>query len=148
MFRRSRSRTNRSHQRGFSLLEAVVSIVLISTSGLALFSWINSNLISLGRVQETNTRAEATQNALEYMASVNPMLAPRGKTSLGDMELAWETRLIPPIKDGTGYPAGTSLWQFGLYETSVTLAERSGKSEFSFRVKQVGYKRVRSLGLL
>ena len=41
-------------QRGFSLLEAVVSIVLISTTGLALFSWINSNLISLGRVQETN----------------------------------------------------------------------------------------------
>ena len=139
---------HRLRQRGFSLLEAVVSIVLISTTGLALFSWINSNLISLGRVQETNARAEATQNALEYMAAVNPMLAPQGKANLGDTELAWDAKLISPIKDGTGYPMGTSLWQFALYDTSVAVTQEGDKPGFSFRLKQIGYKRVRSLGLL
>lgn len=143
MFRRSPA--HRFNQRGFSLLEAVVSIVLISTSGLALFSWINSNLISLGRVQETNARAEVTQNALEYMAAVNPMLVPSGKTSLGDKDLSWDAKLIGPIKDGTGYPAGTGLWQFALYDTSVTVAQQGDQPGFSFRLKQVGYKRVRSI---
>lgn len=139
------SPTKRLHQRGFSLLEAVVSIVLISTTGLALFSWINSNLISLGRVKETNARAETTQNALEYMAAVNPMLAPNGKTTLGDMELAWEAKLITPVKDGTGYPVGTGLWQFALYDTNVTLTQEGIRPWFSFRLKQIGYKRVRSI---
>ena len=143
MFRRPPA--PRLRQRGFSLLEAVVSIVLISTSGLALFSWINSNLISLGRVQETNARAEVTQNALEYMAAVNPMLVPSGKTSLGDKDLSWDAKLIGPIKDGTGYPAGTGLWQFALYDTSVTVAQQGDQPGFSFRLKQVGYKRVRSI---
>ena len=146
MFRRSPA--HRLHQRGFSLLEAVVSIVLISTTGLALFSWINSNLISLGRVQETNARAEATQNVLEYMAVVNPMLVPTGKTSLGGTELSWEAKLISPIKDGTGYPSGMSLWQFALYETNVIVVQEGDQPRFSFRLRQIGYKRVRSLGLL
>lgn len=143
-----RPSAHRSHQRGFSLLEAVVSIVLISTTGLALFSWINSNLISLGRVQETNARAEATQNALEYMAAVNPMLVPSGKASLGDKDLTWDAKLITPVKDGTGYPMGTGLWQFALYETNVTIAQEGDQPGFSFRLKQIGYKRVRSMGLL
>ncbi|MEI8353590.1 MAG: prepilin-type N-terminal cleavage/methylation domain-containing protein [Lentisphaerota bacterium] len=143
MFRRPPA--NRLRQRGFSLLEAVVSIVLISTTGLALFSWINSNLISLGRVQETNARAEATQNALEYMAAVNPMLVPTGKTSLGDMTLGWEAKLISPIKDGTAYPAGMGLWQFALYDTNIKVAQEGDRPGFSFHLKQIGYKRVRSL---
>lgn len=142
-----RSSAHRLRQRGFSLLEAVVSIVLISTTGLALFGWINSNLISLERVRETNARAETKQNALEYMAAVNPMLAPNGKASLGDTELTWDAKLVTPIKDGTSYPMGKSLWQFALYETNVTLAQARDKPWFSFRVKQIGYKRVRSMEL-
>ena len=138
---------DRVSQRGFSLLEAVVAIVLISSSGLALFSWINSNLISLERVRDTNARTATTQNALEYMAAVNPMLTPQGKASLGDIELAWEAKLTAPIRDGANYPMGIGLWQFGLYETDVTLMLESDKPWFSFRLKQIGYKRVRSIHL-
>jgi len=52
-------------QSGFTLLEAVVSMVLISGAGFALFGWINSNIIALNRIQETNTRSAATQNVVE-----------------------------------------------------------------------------------
>ena len=31
-------------QRGFTLIEAIVAMVLIASTGMALFSWINSNL--------------------------------------------------------------------------------------------------------
>jgi general secretion pathway protein I len=133
------------HQRGFSLLEAVVSIVLISTTGLALFSWINSNLISLGRVQETNARAEATQNALEYMAAVNPMLTPLGNVSLGEVNLNWEATLAAPASGVTKYPVVMDLWQFALYDTNVTLTQGDGKPWFSIPLKQIGYKRIRSI---
>jgi len=39
-------------QRGFTLLEAVVAMVLISGAGAALFAWINSELGALARVQD------------------------------------------------------------------------------------------------
>lgn len=134
-----------ARNRGFSLLEAVVAIVLISSAGLALFAWINSNLISLDRIREANVRAETKQNALEYMAAVNPMLAPRGKASLGDVGLAWEATAVSPVKDGTNYPMGKGLWQFALYDTEVNVMEASEKPWFSFRLRQIGYKRVRSI---
>lgn len=132
-------------QRGFSLLEAVVAMVLISTAGLALFSWINSSLVSLEKVRDANARTETLQNALEYMAAVNPMLAPQGNADLGTVDLAWDAKLISPIKDGANYPEGIGLWQFGLYETKVTLAQEGKRPWFSFDLKQVGYKRVRSI---
>lgn len=135
---RQASPANRFLQRGFSLLEAVVAIVLISSAGLALFSWINSNLISLERVRETNVRSETTQNALEYMAAVNPMLTPQGKMSLGKIGLAWDAQLIAPVKD-------KGLWRFALYDTNVALVQEDGKPWFSFHLKQIGYKRVRSI---
>lgn len=141
---RPASREVRLSQRGFSLLEAVVAIVLISSTGLALFGWINSSLINLGRVREVNARTETTQNALEYMAAVNPMLTPSGKTHLGDTELAWHAELIPPIRDGSGYPQGMGLWQFALYDTHVTLLQRGVEPWFSFRLRQLGYKKVRA----
>ena len=134
-----------SRQQGFSLLEAVVAIVLISTTGLALFSWINSSLVSLERVRDANARSEVTQNAVEYMAAVNPMLKPQGNASLGDVELTWDAKQITPIKDGTNFPAGKGLWQFALYDVNVSLAQEKGRAWFSFRLQQLGYKRVRSI---
>ena len=37
-----------------------VRAVLISGAGYALFGWINTNIMTLARIQETNARAEAT----------------------------------------------------------------------------------------
>lgn len=137
----------RAAQGGFSLLEAVVALVLISTAGLALFSWINSNLISLQKVRDVNARTEATRNALEYMAAVNPMLTPRGSVNLGNVELAWDAKQLVQPKDGVDYPTGLSLWQFALFKTTVTLLEDGKKPWVSFQLEQVGYKRVRAIGV-
>lgn len=132
-------------QSGFTLLEAIVAIVLVASSGMALFSWINGNLITLGRVQDNNARTEATQNALELMESINPMLRPSGQTSLGAYQLTWEAKQTGPLTDSVNYPYGIGLWQFALFDTQVSLIHRDGRAWFSFPLRQVGYKRVRSV---
>ena len=136
-----------ARQRGFSLLEAVVAMVLVASLGMALFSWINTNLISLQRTHEANLQAEATHNILEYMHTVNPMLTPQGKIDLGSYTLAWDALPRAPAKDGSGYPAGISLWQLALYETKVTVTRAEGSAWFDLQLTQVGYKRVRSMWL-
>ena len=130
-------------QRGFSLLEAIVAMVLISAMGGALFAWINTELQALERTQDANTRAEAMVNAVEFMEAVNPMLTPQGRAPLAGMELSWEAKASTPVRDGVSYPQGISLYQLALYDTQVRVAHPDGSPWFEFTLQQVGYKRVR-----
>jgi general secretion pathway protein I len=134
---------SRSAQRGFTLLEAIVAMVLISTLGGALLSWLNTEIVSLGRMQDSSARAEATANAVEFMENVNPMLRPEGKVSFAAFGLAWQARATTPIQDGTSYPQGIGLYQLAMYDTTVQLAHGDGSEWFKFTLAQVGYKRVR-----
>lgn len=122
-------------------------MVLISGAGYALFGWINSNIMALNRIHETNTRSAATQNILEYMESINPMLKQEGSTVLGDYRIRWKAKPITLIQDGSAYPEGTSLYQLALYDTMVEVETGDEKPWFDFHLRQVGYKKVRSLSL-
>ncbi len=122
-------------------------MVLIATSGMALFSWINSNIITLNRIQEINAVNAATANALEYVNTINPMSTPQGKTELGAYQLDWNATASTETRDGADYPYSISLFQLNLYQTKVTLKKPGGQVWFTFEVQQVGYKRVRELDL-
>jgi len=134
----------RPHERGFTLLEAIVALVLISTTGLALFAWINGNIITLSKIHDANERSEATANILEYMDRVNPMVKPEGTVSLGPYSISWRSEAISNISEGANYPIGQSLYQMALYSTAVSVKTPENPDWFDLRLKQVGYKRVRS----
>ena len=129
--------------RGFTLIEAMVAMVIIGGAGMALFSWVNNSVISLGRVEDANARNAAMLNAIEFMQSVNPMLRPEGKIQLGDHELSWKATVQGDLVDGSAYPQGQSLFQLALYDTRVTAQRADGSAWFDFKLKLVGYKRVR-----
>ena len=132
-------------QRGFSLIEAIVALVLMATTGMALFSWINSNLITLSRVQAINAQDTATTNALEFMAKINPEDSPDGRTQLGSYRLSWQAQATTQARDGASYPMGTGLYEITLYQTTVSVEQIEGQPWFSFNLQQVGYKKVRSI---
>lgn len=135
---------NATHnQRGFTLIEAIVALVLISSTGMALFAWINSNIITLNRVQEQNAENAAAQNALEYIRIINPMKSPQGQAKLGTYNLTWQATPLLEPRDGTGYPTGNSLYQLALYQTKVDVKKSDGAHWFSFEVQQVGYQQIR-----
>lgn len=134
-------------QRGFTLIEAVVSLVIIATSGMALLSWINSNIITLNRVQEINAVNAATANAVEYMNNINPMATPEGQANLGAYRIAWQAEATTQTRDGAAYPFSISLFQLDLYQTKVTLQKPDGQIWFAFSLQQVGYKKVREIPL-
>lgn len=135
-------------QRGFTLLEAIVAMVLISSTGITLFAWVNSSITALNHIHDANARSEATVNALEYLDRVNPMLTPEGRASLGSYQVRWRAKPVTLIQDGVNYPQGLGLYQFALYETRVLLENSSGQAWFDFNIRQIGYKKVRTLQLL
>ncbi|MDD2914409.1 MAG: prepilin-type N-terminal cleavage/methylation domain-containing protein [Gallionella sp.] len=132
-------------QQGFTLIEAIVALVLIATTGMALFSWINSNIITLNRIQESNAENTATLNALEYMNNINPMILPEGQANLGSYRLSWQAEAATEPRDGAAYPFGLGFYQLSLYQTKVTIQKPDGKFWFSFTLQQVGYKKAREL---
>lgn len=132
-------------QAGFTLMEAIVALVLIATTGMALFSWVNSNVIALQRVQASNLRDAATANALQYLHNVNPMVTPAGSVTMGEYTLNWKSEALTEPRDGAGYPFGISLFQLAMYQTHVQLQTLDGKEWFDFKLQQVGYKKVRSI---
>ena len=132
-------------QQGFSLIEAIVALVLISTTGMALFAWVNTNLITLSRIQAIDAENEATQNVLEYMNSVNPMLTPEGQADLGAYRLNWRSEASTDLRDGANYPFGVSLYQLALYQTKIAVSRSNGEPWFNLELQQVGYKKVREL---
>lgn len=135
----------RRKQSGFTLMEAIVALVLLATTGMALFSWINSNVITLHRVQTSNAQDEATLNALQYINSVNPMTQPQGQADLGSYQLKWTTEQLTEPRDGAGYPTGISLYQLAMYKTRVDVQHTGGAPWFDFSLQQVGYRRVREI---
>lgn len=136
-----------SGQRGFTLLEAIVALALISSAGMALFAWINSNIATLSRVEESSQRAAATRNTLQFMQTVNPMLASSGEATLGEYRIRWQAEPITDTVDGANFPYGVSLYQFVLYNTRIEVQGAPQKPDFTLELKQVGYKRVRAMVL-
>lgn len=128
---------------GFTLLEAIVALVLIGGAGMALFSWINSSIVSLRRVEDANARNEAATNIIEYMQAVNPMLAPEGKADFGAYQIRWKSDPLTDQFDGVENPQGLSLFQLGLYQTSVYATKSDDPSWFNLKLELVGYKKVR-----
>ncbi len=130
------------NQQGFSLLEAIVALVLIATTGIALFDWINTNLVSLSHIQHSTQRQEATRNALAFMETVNPQENPQDEKTIGIYKFSWNARELRAPKDGKSVLGGVGLFQVSLYETEVTVTVDNNLLA-RFNLRQVGFKQVR-----
>lgn len=130
-------------QHGFTLLEAIVSLVIITSVGMALFSWINSNLAILQRVKDVQQRMEIMRNTLVFMEQVNPAEKANGQESMGNYKIAWQSRIIEPLKEGVSTTNDISLYEVGLYDTVVTITLVDNKSVVNqFTLRQVGYHQI------
>jgi len=132
-------------QSGFTLLEAIVALVLVSTVGMSLFAWVNTQLEGLYRLEGHHQRQYAKQNALEFIQVINPLENPRGSETMGIYTVTWQATAIEPPRDGI-YPksAGMGLFQVGLYNTQISVFVGDNDTALTrFQVRLFGYKQVR-----
>lgn len=134
------------YPRGFTLLEAIVALVLLTTAGLALFSWMNASFDGLNRIEQSNARAAAELNALEFMKTVNPMERPDGQIKLGQVDLKWRARqLSPPVQNRTD-ARDPGPFSVAMYEVELTLEDRPKIEPYRIVLRQMGYRRLYPVG--
>ena len=120
------------NQRGFTLLEAIVALVLIASTGMALLNWISTNLITLQHVQAAQQRNDATRNAVAFIETVNPIEQPYGENTIGIYKITWEAKKVE-------LQGNTTMYQVGLYDMNVTVfLDKTLIAKFT--VRQIGFK--------
>lgn len=132
------------HHKGFTLLEAVIAIAIFSIGATALYGWVNSNLITLERVDHINVRSSAIESALGFMSTVDPLTMPEGSVQLGVLRVDWLS--VPTAYQGDVLDEQNSktISQASLIDTDVSVYHQETLiSEFSLSL--LGVKKVREL---
>jgi general secretion pathway protein I len=127
------------HARGFTLLEAIVALVIFAMGAFALYGWLSTNLITLERARAGSEALVVQQSALEMLRDVNPMLTPSGEREAGTLRVQWTAEPLQPPKPGSFQVGGPSRYEVGLYTTAVSV--HVGEREVGqFSIRQLGYR--------
>ena len=129
---------------GFTLLEAIVALVIFTTGAFVLFGWLSSSVIAMQRVAERRDANEAVASALELVQGVNPMLEARGSREVGALEVRWQATPVLPPRTSITQVGRPTVFEAGLYILDVQVLQ-GGREVDAFQVRQVGYRQARAL---
>ncbi|TDP71426.1 type II secretion system protein [Roseateles toxinivorans] len=137
----------RAHQRGISLLEVIVALVILSSFGAALFVWAGQTLQIATRAQVLQQEAELERNVSEHAASINPAATSEGRLDTPTHRFAWKaTAILGPV-DHVRHPQGLSPYQVGLYKLSYIVTENdTNKVVLTSEREAAGFLQVRPRG--
>ena len=132
-------------QKGFSLLEAIVAMVILTTVGLAVFSWLNNYFNYLAAVERIARETVLIRNVSEMMQTINPLLQPEGTVdweSDDADEVRWTSSFIMAPRDGVRNTGMIGFYQVSLHQVDVEIL--SAKHEtIRFDLRLVGYQQAR-----
>lgn len=133
----------RRRQSGFTLLEALVALVLIAITLMPLYEWVGRSLGAAARMADTTKQAEAQLAALAVISRINPLEEATGTSDAGPYRVRWQSvAKVEPV-DNVAYPRGIGLYQVALYDVRAQVL-KDGAVWFEFHVDQIGYRRVRN----
>lgn len=119
---------------GFSLLEAIVALVILCAALLGAASWVASDLRALGRIAALAPEEAALTHALDVLEGTDLGEHPAGSIAWRDCRIDWSATPLEPARRGG---AGSRL-RFTLQEVALTVS-RDGRLIAAPRVRLVQY---------
>ena len=132
------------HARGFTLLEAIVAMVIFTLVASTLYAWQATNMLTIDRVASLARREQLIRDALGVLRAVNPMQDPHGTRRVGDLSVHWRAQPITPEVEGESQIGSMSAYNLRLYVLDVEVRLRD-RDALRFQVRQTGYKQVRAV---
>ncbi len=131
------------HARGFSLLEVIAALVILSMGASAAFTWLSQTVQSIARLKEQEAQLLVRQEAIEYLRSLNPMQQPEGQVSMGEMGLKWTSKAVAPVMRAQAGSGGAGLYEVGLHEVTLVVNRQQSEEPWFTVVQTVpGYRQI------
>ncbi len=132
-------------ERGVSLLEVIVALVIISTFGVALFVWAAQTSRTAARAADWLERWELESNASALAVSLNPTLRPQGSLETPGHRFEWTSSLLRPGVPHVKHPAGLSPYEVATYAVKVRVfADGASTPTLEIERQVAGYRQARA----
>ena len=131
----------RSNQNGFTLLEAMVAIVVLSSVSFAVFSWVNQSVQLLMRADAVMTQELVLADLLSEMEFIDLRFDSEGELERDGIKLHWSSKAVETREGRT--PAGLlGFYDMTLYEVVVRI-HRDELQVADYKYNIVSYVQVR-----
>jgi len=129
---------------GFTLLESSVALAIFAAAGMALYGLFNTNLIALNRTADVSRQVAVVRTAMDYLSAVNPRHRGEGEVELGDVEVAWTSTLVEPVRKGQNTLGGLADFDIGLYDVEFVV-RHEGRTLGTWQLRVTGHEKVRGI---
>lgn len=132
-----------SHKhRGFTLLEAMVALVIFSLAAIGIYGWINANLISLNRLADLAANEQVLNSAVERLKLVDMSKETEGAFNVDEYNVQWRADLVEPWHNGITAAGAVTIYDFALFSVKLTFI-KDGRERGHFSYRNTAYKQVR-----
>ena len=135
----------RRNQHGFTLLEAIVALVVFAATMLAVYSWINTSLISLNKARQTQFIEQIIKQAPAYFQGLDLSRVQQSHYFWKTYRVNWQARLLEPVKQGKNSMGLIGLYDMALYQIRLDILNPQQHLIASYNMDLLNYKKVRSL---
>lgn len=129
---------------GFTLLEAIVALVVLSGSGLALYAWLNTSMFGLIRANDTLELKLLADDLDAFFSTLNITEETSRAIRVNGYDVYWDARLVEPKMPGRHSTGALNMFELGLYDVDVRVL-RDRYELGTYQTRLVGYKKVREL---
>ncbi|MET3119122.1 prepilin-type N-terminal cleavage/methylation domain-containing protein [Undibacterium sp. GrIS 1.8] len=130
-------------QLGFSLLEMIAALTILTIGSVVLFSWLGQSMGQLNRFQLQEKESLAKIQAIDFLSTQNPAVASDGRQVFDSFQIEWTSEPLSEIRDSVSPSGGLGLYQISIYKVQVKASDKTGRAWFEFPLRLVGYKQVR-----
>lgn len=132
--------------RGFTLLEAMVALVIFSMVAIGIYSWINTNLITLNRLAEVAATEQVLNSSMERLKLVDMSTETSGRFNVNGYWVDWKAEPIEPWKNGVTSSGAIGLYDLALLNVILTFT-KDDRLVGGYEYRHAAYKKVREFKL-
>lgn len=129
-------------ERGFTLLEAMVALIIFSLAAMGIYGWVNANLISLNRLADLAANEQVLSSAVERLKLVHMNNETEGAFNVDEYNVQWHADLVEPWHNGVTAAGAITIYDLGLYDVKLVFI-KDGRERGHFSYRNTVYKQMR-----